>query len=62
MIRLQQRERGIYVERFDCGMWKLLTITDTQAQALQYIKSNAEGEIHVQLLSSKSKRIKGSTS
>lgn len=61
MIRLKASERGIYVERFKAGVWHLLTIVDTEPQALAYIKSNAEGEIHVQLLSSKDQGFEGKT-
>ncbi len=49
MIRIKSRERGIYVERFDNGFWRLLTITDTQQEALNYIQAHYRGEIHVQL-------------
>lgn len=61
MIRLKKRERGVYVERFKAGVWHLLTIVDTEPQALAYIKSNFKGEIHVQLLSSKSEGSEGKT-
>lgn len=63
MIRLKKSERGIYVERFDTGCWHLLTIVDSEEEALHYIKSNFKGEeIHVQLFSSESEGTKGKTS
>lgn len=61
MIRLQQRERGIYIERFNVGVWGLLTIVDTEAQAIEYIKQRFRGEIYVQLQSAR-EDVKGKTS
>ncbi len=40
MIRLQQRERGIYVERFDNGFWRLETIKDSFDDALLFVRVN----------------------
>jgi len=40
MIRIQQRERGFYVEQFHCGMWKLRKIVDTQQEALMYVREH----------------------
>lgn len=61
MIRIKQRERGIYVERFNVGVWGLLTIVDTEAQAIEYIKQRFRGEIYVQL-QTKRENVKGSSS
>lgn len=61
MIRLQQRERGIYIERFNVGVWGLLTIVDTEAQAIEYIKQRFRGEIYVQL-QTKRENVKGTSS